>query len=716
MRGMARVPLKVPWGAEVSIQILHGDCRDVLRDLPDGSVHCCVTSPPYWGLREYGTATWEGGSWSCDHVVGEIRTGLGLAALGERYRGGGKKQSEPKPMFAKGECPKCGALRIDRQIGLEQSPEEYVAEIVAVFREVRRVLRDDGVLWLNLGDAYASQGGAHGGRVDNQKGVGAKRVHGEGAGDQTARTAPSGLKLKDLIGLPWMVAFALRADGWWLRQDNIWSKRNCMPESVRDRTTRAHEMVFMLTKSGASTFWAHRDQAGVREEPRPDYRWVHKITREETADRPVGWPEAGKDIWRRINLWTGWDYFYDAVAIEEEGDIPAGTRAAKGAAARSDLKHVNGRPPEYYEYTGKRNKRSVWHVATQPFAEAHFATMPPAIVETCILAGSSERGCCPACGAPWVRQTEKAVSLESGSGKSGRKPNGKWAGGEQTDSGTYDIRMGPVVTTSTIGWLPSCACEVYWCERCALVVDPMNGETSPSTIHPVSDMCENVSPIQEGGPILQSAMLSRSSEEIGTDIVRTMPEDVHAESGERQILQQVLFSEMDSQTQINGQGLVDYVQRIQADSEAGSPEREPRRLRTGTSSGDGTQVEAASDQSGSCPSQEWQSLGQSIGKPGTNGKTSARRSTKASLHSDVPSLSEELPGSRQCQNCGSRVEGTTPAPVPCVILDCFSGAGTSLMVADRLGRDAIGIELNSAYVEMTRRRLRDDGGMFAVVM
>lgn len=230
----------------MSVRMLTGDCRDLLGTLPERSVQCVVTSPPYFGLRDY-------------QVAG--------------------------------------------QIGREPTPEEYVAEMVAVFHEVWRVLRDDGVLWLNLGDSYAKAGGQ---RTD--------------------------IKPKDLIGIPWMVAFALRADGWFLRAENIWAKRNGMPESVTDRPTRLHEHVFLLTKGGR--------------------------------------------------------YFYDAEAVKEEGVIAAGTRAAKGGNVRSALKDVNGRPPKYWDYTGTRNLRSVWWIATRPFAGHHFAVMPPEMAELCILAGS----------------------------------------------------------------------------------------------------------------------------------------------------------------------------------------------------------------------------------------------------------------------------------------------------------------------------------------
>lgn len=443
-----------------------------MRELPDQSVHCVVTSPPYWGLRDYGTAIWRGGNVPhCDHS-----RSVSLGPKQTRGAGNGNGHAAKADRIDRRECVKCGATKTDSQIGLEQSPDEYVAEMVDVFREVRRVLRDDGVLWLNMGDAYAN--GTSADRSPTSTEGPAVPASWSGRSQSVRSGTPSGLKTKDLIGLPWMIAFALRADGWWLRQDNVWAKRNCMPESVRDRTTRAHEMVFMLTKSGSSTFWAHRERAGMREEPMPDYRWVNKITREETTVRPIGWPETGKDIWRRINLWTGWDYFYDAVAIEEEGDIPAGTRAAKGAAVRSDLKHVNGRPPEYYEYTGKRNKRSVWHVATQPFAEAHFATMPTAIVETCVLAGSSERGCCVACGAPWVRQVEhNLVARPDAPTKS--RVNARVAAADAGDQGSNrqkdGHRQGMGLDNRTTGWAPSCQCSGEPGVIPCTVLDPFAG-------------------------------------------------------------------------------------------------------------------------------------------------------------------------------------------------------------------------------------------------
>jgi DNA modification methylase len=241
----------------MNVDILVGDCRQILAQMPDQSVHTCVTSPPYFGLRDYG---------------------------------------------------------VDGQIGLEQTPEAYVAEMVAVFREVRRVLRDDGTLWLNLGDSYAGAGG---------------------------------LKKKDLIGIPWRVAFALQADGWYLRQDIIWHKPNPMPESVRDRCTKAHEYIFLLSKSDRYYF---------------DYKAI-KI------DAATATIERNK---HKFN-----------------GAFKGQFRGTPGEERWQD-----GRPIDNPQFSadGKANRRSVWTVTAKPFKGAHFATFPVDLISPCILAGSPQGG------------------------------------------------------------------------------------------------------------------------------------------------------------------------------------------------------------------------------------------------------------------------------------------------------------------------------------
>lgn len=278
----------------MTTRILVGDARERLKELPDNSVHCVVTSPPYFGLRDYG---------------------------------------------------------VDGQMGLEETPAEYVDSMVELFREVRRVLRDDGTLWLNLGDSYAGSWGAQG-----REGTPSKNYYNNSQLSRnqilnhpkrarfTGAVREGGVKPKDLYGIPWRVAFALQADGWYLRQDIIWSKPNPMPESVRDRCTKAHEYIFLLSNNER--------------------------------------------------------YFYDAEAIAEPA-VKAGQflhSYGSGAKDRQDVSATNDRRTRIglanwnRAQPETRNKRSVWEVTTQGFSEAHFATFPPALIEPCIKAG------CPAGG------------------------------------------------------------------------------------------------------------------------------------------------------------------------------------------------------------------------------------------------------------------------------------------------------------------------------
>jgi DNA modification methylase len=391
------------------IRLLIGDCREMLATLPDRSVQTCVTSPPYFGLRDYGTASWEGGDGGCDHIA-PARGGHGKETLG----GGTDNQGAARTVQFSADCGKCGARRIDQQIGLEPTPDAYVAELVAVFREVRRVLRDDGTLWLNLGDSYA--GGGTIGRNDTGPEDIARRAaaYGTGTGSGSAimaqgqRKPISGYKPKDLIGIPWLVAFALRADGWYLRSEIIWSKPNPMPESVTDRPTKAHEQVFLLSKSAR--------------------------------------------------------YFYDAKAIAEPALYPDDDRKARAAIDQKRMPSVDiaGIRPGSSTYE-TRNKRSVWTIATQPFAGSHFAVMPPDLAETCIKAGSSERGQCPHCGAPWVRQVERTAMVLARSDRTHEL-------GRTRSSGT----MVEPPTSTTTGWAQSCACPEHQPVP-QVVLDPFGG-------------------------------------------------------------------------------------------------------------------------------------------------------------------------------------------------------------------------------------------------
>jgi DNA methylase. len=228
-------------------KIILGNALDVLKTLEGESVQTCVTSPPYFGLRDYGTAIWEGGDPECDHKGEPMRT---RAYVNQNCGTGADVKNAANHEIFKSICGKCGAVRQDEQLGLESTPAEFVARLVEIFLEVRRVLKKDGTIWLNLGDSY------NGSPAGNKTPSGfsqtcPSRISGNGDQEtvKTGRKLDTSLKPKDLIGIPWRVAFALQDAGFWLRQDIIWSKPNPMPESVTDRCTKAHEYIFLLSKS-----------------------------------------------------------------------------------------------------------------------------------------------------------------------------------------------------------------------------------------------------------------------------------------------------------------------------------------------------------------------------------------------------------------------------------------------------------------------------------
>jgi DNA modification methylase len=340
-------------------RIIAGDCIAGMQTLPDASVHCCVTSPPYWGLRDYGH---------------------------------------------------------DGQIGLEPTPQAYVQRMVEVFREVRRVLRDDGTLWLNLGDSYAAARGGTSmpaetlaGGVSGRGDIVAKR--GRESGYTPHRDpAAHGLKHKDLVGIPWRVAFALQTDGWWLRQDIIWAKPNPMPESVLDRCTKAHEYVFLLTKSER--------------------------------------------------------YYYDADAVSEKASGRECRNVKATKAARSgDKKHRTAANLHAIAAAETRNRRSVWTITTKPYSGAHFAVMPAALVEPCIKAGCPEH-CCPACGVGYERITQRdRVATRPGKVT-------KTTGDSLVDGNRDPQRH--ITTVHTLGFTPACDCAASGTIS-GTVLDPFAG-------------------------------------------------------------------------------------------------------------------------------------------------------------------------------------------------------------------------------------------------
>ena len=259
-------------------KIYEGNNLETLKNFDDNSIDCCVTSPPYYGLRDYGTGKWVGGDPNCPHYRTSHYSEKTITGHKAMYENAGAMGAVADGIY-KHVCKKCGAVRVDEQVGLEETPEEYIQKLVDIFAEVKRILKDDGTLWLNIGDSYAGGAGRWGGTdemSDMQKGnQGSVTQIGTAKKWQHATIKP-----KDLIGIPWMLAFALRENGWYLRQDIIWAKPNPMPESIKDRCTKSHEYVFLLTKNAHYHF---------------DYESIQEISNTDVTER-----RHKRDVWTVI--------------------------------------------------------------------------------------------------------------------------------------------------------------------------------------------------------------------------------------------------------------------------------------------------------------------------------------------------------------------------------------------------------------------------------
>jgi len=351
-----------PYYETESGKLYCGDALDVLKQLPDEIVQCVITSPPYWGLRDYG---------------------------------------------------------VEGQLGLEKTPEEYIEKMVVVFRGVKRVLRNDGTLWLNMGDCYTASGGNTG---NGRPGFSLER------GRRHDHRQYSTLKPKDLVGMPWRLALALQADGWYLRSDIIWSKPNPMPESVTDRPTKAHSYVFLMSRQAKYYY----DADAVRE-----------VTGSEANPEHYG----GK---------SRHDHSQDTIAGQSQ------------TKTMPTVTHPHG-----------RNKRDVWTIPTQPFPGAHFATFPEKLVIPCMKAGTSEKGNCSVCGKPWVRVVE-ATKYKPLEAKNGERFVDKSRGDKNRKLSGSDYNK--QVKTKTIGWQPSCTCDADTVQP--IVLDPFMGSGT------VAKVCE----------------------------------------------------------------------------------------------------------------------------------------------------------------------------------------------------------------------------------
>lgn len=378
----------------MTTEIIVGDCREVLRRLPAASVHCVVTSPPYFGLRDYG---------------------------------------------------------VDGQIGLEDTPAKFVLELVDVFREVWRVLRDDGTCWINMGDSYAgSRAGPQGGTgLMSGRTVGHQREMRRKDGNHLAR---SGGKVKDLLGMPWRLAFALQDAGWYLRRDIIWSKPNPMPESVDDRPSGSHEYVFLMTK-------------------RPDYFYDGAAIAEPSS------PGTHERLSRK-NLLN------ETGSFRANGgtDRPMKAGGRKLAANGSGIKNNGSMNAALRVMPETRNARSVWTIVTESFSGAHFATFPAKLAETCIKAGTSEHGCCPTCGAQWKRVITKGEPNLAHRRASGGDKSGGYNGQSTKDHDAAGVQNASDVKRrilngmrhKTSTWVQGCTCAAAAPTPC-MVLDPFAG-------------------------------------------------------------------------------------------------------------------------------------------------------------------------------------------------------------------------------------------------
>lgn len=456
-------------------KILNEDCFFGLDDVPDCIAHTCVTSPPYYGLRDYGiTPT----------VWPEIK-----------YKLFGFEITIP----AMSSC-----------LGLEPSPEAYIGHVVAIFRKVRRVLRNDGTLWLNMGDSYA---GYHGNKRNKENPSSDRRDYKENSrpselkrnsgverstilggkinqvnGLRAHETVGAGkdLKPKDMIGIPWMLAFALRSDGWYLRSDIIWHKPNPMPESVHDRPTKSHEYIFLLSKSQKYFYDKVAIMQDLAVSTQKDYRLLKENYQPPRVDR--GFPDehqnrSGLLIDQRQKF--AWGRAIDgSIDDNRKGN---GQRIAKTKSG--NLLHKVGSerdcPADNHAnvcssvpWEGLRaNKRTVWTVPTIPFDEAHYATFPEQLIIDCIKAGTSVHGCCVECGAPYKRVTEKKL-VPGPQASYNTVSDSRDRSADENDQGSNRVKDGHmpgwVEDVKTLGWQRTCKCAAEEIKPC-IVLDPFAG-------------------------------------------------------------------------------------------------------------------------------------------------------------------------------------------------------------------------------------------------
>lgn len=421
-------------------KVYFGDCRDSLRQMKQEGVvvQTCITSPPYYGLRDYGTATWVGGDENCSHRRDSKYSEKTIT-------GHANKDLTVGDAIYKTSCPKCGAVREDQQIGLEETPQQFIDNLVDVFACVWDILAEDGTLWVNLGDSYAGSNG----NGQHEQTFGQSKFT---PFDSPTSGNKSGYRPKNLMGMPWRLAFALQDFGWNLRQDIIWHKPNPMPESVQDRCTKSHEYIFLLSKKSQYYF----DNEAIRE---PAQYWGERDrTHGKYHNEGSGLrPQTGLTGKKKTNIKFGGNKYGES----------------------DDPKYATKSGNEW-EASEFRNKRDVWTVSTKPFAGAHFATYPEELVEPMVLAGSSAKGHCPKCFARW-----KQIKIDTGKRKEGEIYTGQAtknydANKAQNPSDTKRRILESMSKVYDYEWVASCECGLEPVPD--IVLDPFFGSGTTGAV------------------------------------------------------------------------------------------------------------------------------------------------------------------------------------------------------------------------------------------
>ena len=672
------------------VTLLHGHVLDVLREMPAESVNCVVTSPPYWSLRKYDCepVIW-GGDPNCPHTLEAQPVG------GESYEGkarwqhdGVSRQETPeawvKESYVRNNdqtagdkqrtnvgaigrdspidhatCSLCGAWR--GQYGLEPTPELYVEHTIDWLREVRRVLKPTGTVWLNIGDSYASGKGTcynPGGGAESwetpRKEAGLAYPLDRGS---AVTLRQSGLKPKDAVLMPFRVALAAQADGWWVRSVIIWHKPNPMPESVRDRPTDAHEYIFLLTRS--KNYWYDAD--AIRE--------------------PHAEPERGMG------------------EIERAGEYQPNTLGMVGAEG------VRRWVPAVREYNpAGRNCRSVWTFPTEPWPLAHFAVFPRELPTRCIKAGCPE-WVCPKCGKARVRILETRYEPHGQSAKAGAgyDPQRASSGDHDLGPSPQDMPYGRASRIdTTIGWT-DCGCIAFRCKVCYTIVDAIQEQRAAARVHPgqEQDLLLARPREGEGATSADAGDVSELRRELSgaSSVEMLQPEVCCPASGERGQAQQL--PEGIATAQLEGRQDAPQ-QRLHPSQGAGTSGGQQVGLRDGAPAGDGGGIGPLLAADGVCPPPERREGRQPPGEPGDGDEERPLRSD------NLPPLQSGLFPPIACPSCGSSDFEPNPGSrfLGGTVLDPFAGSGTTCEVAYHLGRTAIGIDASAKYLDMAKERVK----------